>query len=139
MADAARRLLLAHDGSPSAVRAAASLFRDARASVATVPSAPSMRPGTAVAMLPWHFAGRRPAGHRRAGRQGRATGRRDGTVDQSSDDAVYRRFLSLRGRLSEAELRYITEVDHRDHEALLAFDPDDGRGTWRPAMPRRSD
>jgi hypothetical protein len=51
-----------------------------------------------------------------------------GTVDQSSDDAVYRPFMSLRGRLSEAELRYLTEVDHRDHEALLAFDPDDGRG-----------
>ena len=128
MADAARRLLLANDGSPSAVRAAASLFRDARASVATVPSAPSMRPGTAAALLPWHFAGRRPAGHRRAGRQGRATGRRDGGVDQSSDDAVYRRFLSLRGRLSEAE-----------RPTLLAFDPDDGRGRWRPAMPRRSD
>jgi hypothetical protein len=29
-------------------------------------------------------------------------------VDQSSDDAVYRRFLNPRGRLTEAELRYLT-------------------------------
>jgi GNAT superfamily N-acetyltransferase len=42
-------------------------------------------------------------------------------VDRSSDDAVYRRFLNPRGRLTAAELRYLTEVDHRDHEALLAF------------------
>jgi GNAT superfamily N-acetyltransferase len=44
-------------------------------------------------------------------------------VDQSSDEAVYRRFLNPHGRLTAAELRYLTEVDHRDHEALLAVDP----------------
>jgi GNAT superfamily N-acetyltransferase len=44
-------------------------------------------------------------------------------VDQSSDEAVYRRFLNPHGRLTAAELRYLTEVDHRDHEALLAIDP----------------
>jgi RimJ/RimL family protein N-acetyltransferase len=44
-------------------------------------------------------------------------------VDQSSDAAVYRRFLNPHGRLTAAELRYLTEVDHRDHEALLAIDP----------------
>lgn len=44
-------------------------------------------------------------------------------VDQSSDEAVYRRFLNPHGRLTGAELRYLTEVDHRDHEALLAIDP----------------
>jgi GNAT superfamily N-acetyltransferase len=44
-------------------------------------------------------------------------------VDQSSDDAVYRRFLNPHGRLTAAELRYLTEVDHRDHEALVAVDP----------------
>jgi acetyltransferase len=42
-------------------------------------------------------------------------------VDQSSTDAIYRRFLNPRGRLTGAELRYLTEVDHHDHEALLAF------------------
>ena len=41
-------------------------------------------------------------------------------VDQSSDEAVYRRFLNPHGRLTASELRYLTEVDHRDHEALLA-------------------
>jgi GNAT superfamily N-acetyltransferase len=44
-------------------------------------------------------------------------------VDQSSDEAVYRRFLNPHGRLTASELRYLTEVDHRDHEALLAIDP----------------
>jgi nucleotide-binding universal stress UspA family protein len=48
-------LLIAYDGSPSAataVRAAASLFPGARASVATVASAPTVRTGTAVPVLP---------------------------------------------------------------------------------------
>ena len=48
-------------------------------------------------------------------------------VDQSSDEAVYRRFLNPHGRLTAAELRYLTEVDHRDHEALLAVDPGGGK------------
>jgi nucleotide-binding universal stress UspA family protein len=48
-------LLIAYDGSPSAataVRAAASLFGHARASVATVPSEPTVRAGTAIPVLP---------------------------------------------------------------------------------------
>ena len=48
----APHLLIAYDGSPSAVRAAASLFGNARASVATVPSEPTVRAGTAVPVLP---------------------------------------------------------------------------------------
>ena len=48
-------------------------------------------------------------------------------VDQSSDEAVYRRFLNPHGRLTASELRYLTEVDHRDHEALLAVDPGSGK------------
>jgi RimJ/RimL family protein N-acetyltransferase len=47
-------------------------------------------------------------------------------VAESSDEAVYRRFLNPHGRLTAAELRYLTEVDHRDHEALLAIDPGTG-------------
>jgi GNAT superfamily N-acetyltransferase len=43
-------------------------------------------------------------------------------VDQSSDEAIYRRFLNPHGRLTAAELHYLTEVDHRDHEALIALD-----------------
>jgi GNAT superfamily N-acetyltransferase len=48
-------------------------------------------------------------------------------VDQSSGEAVYRRFLNPHGRLTAAELRYLTEVDHRDHEALLAVVPNSGQ------------
>jgi nucleotide-binding universal stress UspA family protein len=49
------RLLIAYDGSPTAtaaVRAAASLFRDAHAHVATVPSDPTVHAVTSVAPLP---------------------------------------------------------------------------------------
>lgn len=48
-------------------------------------------------------------------------------VEQSSDEAIYRRFLNPHGRLTARELRYLTEVDHRDHEALLAVVPASGR------------
>lgn len=44
-------------------------------------------------------------------------------VEQSSDEAVYRRFLNSHGRLTAAELRYLTEIDHHNHEALVAVDP----------------
>jgi nucleotide-binding universal stress UspA family protein len=55
VARAAPHLLIAYDGSPSAstaVRAAASLFGNARASVATVPSEPTVHAGTAFPVLP---------------------------------------------------------------------------------------
>jgi RimJ/RimL family protein N-acetyltransferase len=38
------------------------------------------------------------------------------------------RFLSPKSELSPAELRYLTDIDHRDHEALGALSHDDGRG-----------
>ena len=38
------------------------------------------------------------------------------------------RFLGPKKMLSAAELRYLTEVDHWDHEALGALSPADGRG-----------
>jgi RimJ/RimL family protein N-acetyltransferase len=47
-------------------------------------------------------------------------------VEQSSGEAVYRRFLGPHGPLTTAELRYLTEVDHHDHEALIAFDQGSG-------------
>ena len=49
-------------------------------------------------------------------------------VDQSSDEAIYRRFLNPHGRLTATELRYLTEIDHRDHEALIALDPASNEG-----------
>jgi pimeloyl-ACP methyl ester carboxylesterase/GNAT superfamily N-acetyltransferase len=45
----------------------------------------------------------------------------------------YRRFLSPTARLTEAQLAYLTEIDHHDHEALVAIDPGtrDGLGVAR--------
>jgi len=40
--------------------------------------------------------------------------------------ARYDRFLGPKPKLSSAELKYLTDVDHRTHEALAAVDPDDG-------------
>ena len=38
-----------------------------------------------------------------------------------SERSRYRRFLTPTPRLTEAQLRYLTEVDHDAHEALIAF------------------
>jgi RimJ/RimL family protein N-acetyltransferase len=45
-----------------------------------------------------------------------------------SEESRRLRFLSAKERLTAAELRYFTEVDHHDHEALGALDETDGRG-----------
>ena len=45
-----------------------------------------------------------------------------------SDQSRQMRFLTRKKELSPAELRYFTEIDHHDHEALGALDHDDGRG-----------
>lgn len=45
-----------------------------------------------------------------------------------SPESRYRRFLSPNPSLAEADLRYLTEVDHVDHEALVAVDPGGGQG-----------
>lgn len=42
---------------------------------------------------------------------------------QLSDESVHRRFLSPKRSFSRAELRYLTEVDGRDHVALVAEHP----------------
>ena len=43
-------------------------------------------------------------------------------------ESRYRRFFSLMPELSARQLRYLTEVDHRTHEALVATDPSTGDG-----------
>jgi hypothetical protein len=48
--------------------------------------------------------------------------------ERLSDRSRYRRFLSARRRLSTADVRYLTQVDHHDHEALVAIDPESGTG-----------
>jgi RimJ/RimL family protein N-acetyltransferase len=40
-----------------------------------------------------------------------------------SPESVQRRFLTPKRSFSRAELRYLTEVDGRDHVAILALDP----------------
>lgn len=48
--------------------------------------------------------------------------------ERLSERSRYRRFLTPHDTLTADELRYFTEVDHRDHEALVALDPDTGEG-----------
>lgn len=45
-----------------------------------------------------------------------------------SERSRYRRFLAPHGTLTAEELRYFTEIDHHDHEALVAMDPASGEG-----------
>ena len=42
-----------------------------------------------------------------------------------SQQSIYRRFLGAKPKLSSAELRYLTEIDGRNHIALVAFLADD--------------
>jgi RimJ/RimL family protein N-acetyltransferase len=49
------------------------------------------------------------------------------------------RFLTPKKELSPAELRYFTDLDHHDHEALGALDHGDGRGVGIARYIRRTD
>jgi GNAT superfamily N-acetyltransferase len=49
-------------------------------------------------------------------------------LERLSPKSRYRRFLTPTDELSERELDYLTHVDHRDHEALVARDADSGAG-----------
>jgi RimJ/RimL family protein N-acetyltransferase len=51
-----------------------------------------------------------------------------GIFDQLSDTSRWMQFLAAKKQLSAAELRYLTDVDHHDHEALAALDQTAGRG-----------
>jgi GNAT superfamily N-acetyltransferase len=44
--------------------------------------------------------------------------------DRLSPASRYRRFFRSMDKMSEADLDYLTAVDHHDHEAILALDPD---------------
>jgi len=48
--------------------------------------------------------------------------------EQLSQRSRYMRFQAPLARLSDEQLSYLTAVDHHDHEALLALDPDTGNG-----------
>jgi RimJ/RimL family protein N-acetyltransferase len=43
--------------------------------------------------------------------------------ERLSPESRYRRFFAPLERLSEQDLRYLTEVDHHDHEAMVAIEP----------------
>jgi GNAT superfamily N-acetyltransferase len=49
-----------------------------------------------------------------------------GGFERLSPQSRYRRFFTPQDRLSERDLAYLTEVDHRDHEALVAIDAASG-------------
>ena len=47
-------------------------------------------------------------------------------MERLSPESRYRRFFRPLDRLSERDLVYLTEIDHKDHEALAAIDPESG-------------
>ena len=47
--------------------------------------------------------------------------------EQLSETSRYRRFFAVKPHLSEQSLAYFTDVDHHDHEALIAVAPDSGQ------------
>lgn len=54
---------------------------------------------------------------------------KDGLLDgfeRLSPESRYRRFFSPMNELGAGQVRYLTEVDHRTHEALIATDPSSG-------------
>ena len=48
--------------------------------------------------------------------------------ERLSPESRYRRFLAPIAELSEATVRYLTEIDHHDHEAMIALDEQTGEG-----------
>ena len=47
----------------------------------------------------------------------------EASFDRLSAESRFRRFLSPKDRLTPHELAFLTEVDHHDHEALVAVHP----------------
>lgn len=56
-----------------------------------------------------------------------------------SEQSRYQRFMTSIAELSESQLRYLTEVDHHDHEALVAFDDASGEGVGVARFVRLAD
>jgi hypothetical protein len=55
--------------------------------------------------------------------------------DRLGEESRYRRFLSPIARLTEDQLSYLVDVDHHDHEALIALHGDDVEGVARYVRP----
>jgi elongation factor P--beta-lysine ligase len=45
------------------------------------------------------------------------------SFERLSEESRYRRFFTTENELSAAELAYFVDVDHHDHEAIIAIDP----------------
>jgi hypothetical protein len=60
-----------------------------------------------------------------------------------SPESRHRRFLGATPKMSGETVRYLTEIDHHDHEAIAALDEETGDGIGiaryhpRPRAPRR--
>ena len=50
----------------------------------------------------------------------------DASFQRLSDESRYRRFFTLQDELLPAQLAYLVDVDHQDHEAIIAVDPSSG-------------
>jgi GNAT superfamily N-acetyltransferase len=48
--------------------------------------------------------------------------------ERFGEESRYRRFMGVKQRLSTSELSFFTEIDHVDHEAIGALDPETGEG-----------
>ena len=59
--------------------------------------------------------------------------------ERLSKESRYRRFLSPTPQLSQAVVRYLTEVDHHDHEAIVALDEESGEGIGAARYVRNSE
>jgi len=65
--------------------------------------------------------------------------------ERLSEESRYRRFLCSMPELSDGMVRYLTNVDHHDHEAVVALDPVTGEGVGvaryvrDPARPGRAE
>ena len=53
--------------------------------------------------------------------------------ERLSPESRYLRFLAPMPELSEPTVRYLTEIDHHDHEAIIALDERRARGSASPA------
>ena len=54
-------------------------------------------------------------------------------------ESRYQRFLAPMAELSEADITYLTDIDHHDHEALAAIDLETGEGVGVARFIRRAD
>ena len=60
-------------------------------------------------------------------------------MERLSPESRYRRFFTPTNELSASELSYLTEVDHHDHEALVALEPESRHGIGVARFVRSAD